>query len=76
MCSPSSLILIPSISIFPAENSINLNKVYKIVLFPGPVLPTIPIFILASAKKLKFLSAGSKFPLELIVKLLNLILPY
>jgi len=43
-CKPKSAILTPSIKIPPDAASSNLKSPKKIVDFPEPVLPTIPIF--------------------------------
>lgn len=49
-CKPIDFIFIPSIMIFPSFISKILNKPADKLLFPAPVLPTIPIF---NGKKIK-----------------------
>ena len=68
-------ILILSISIWPSKISTILQIAYEIVLFPAPVLPTIPIFIPFSTLKEIFFNTISVFVLYLKLTFLNSILP-
>ena len=62
---PIFLISTLSIYIVPSKGSNILNKHKQIVLFPLPVLPTIPIFSLDLISKFKFFKTISVLGLYL-----------
>lgn len=72
-CNPTSFVSILSMITDPSFTSINLNKAYKIELFPAPVLPTIPIFIPVLTSKSKLFRAGGKSGLYFMNTLSNVI---
>ena len=66
---------VPSTSILPLEISVTPRRVLMMVVFPAPVLPTIPIFYPDFISQSIFLITSGKSFLYLTLTLSNLIAP-